>query len=470
MRVRYYISVVCFFSLASCNALNLGNVKESPIASLGAKLSQMDTSLREKLSQIDGKTTPADDPLDLPAVLKSVDIVIDTESGFSEAIRMAVLKDPKVLSGRQQYNASMEAPNITKAQKEMQFSSTIYGGIEDVTDETAGVALVLSANKLIFDGGLIDSRILAEESAAKAAFESYNLIVEESAFDAAASWVELEQYSNLNDLISSRLKVLDPLIVQLEKVAAAGVGDVSQVAAAQRTVSLIRVTQMDVLERLEQAKLAFVNIFGRLPDATSYDYEIVSSALPADLKQGMVLRAPAIQANYAAYQSAYAALRSVEAKDNFSVGFETRLQRPFGGSGYDSDEAVGFVVRRTLFGRDKLEMEIEQAKAQAAVELEKLKNTYRIGLRTVSAAQKTIEAMDKAILLASSNAENLREEIDYLRKQLVIGQSTLESVLSAEARLYDAESKEISLLGQRRLAELTVLRSLGLLSSTFAIN
>ena len=187
---------------------------------------------------------------------------------------MAVLKDPKVLSGRQQYNASMEAPNITKAQKEMQFSSTIYGGIEDVTDETAGVALVLSANKLIFDGGLIDSRILAEESAAKAAFESYNLIVEESAFDAAASWVELEQYSNLNDLISSRLKVLDPLIVQLEKVAAAGVGDVSQVAAAQGTVSLIRVTQMDVLERLEQAKLAFVNIFGRLPDATSYDYEM----------------------------------------------------------------------------------------------------------------------------------------------------------------------------------------------------
>ena len=470
MRVHYYISVVCFFSLASCNSLDLGNVKESPIASLGAKLSQMDTSLRAKLSQIDGKATPIDDPLDLPAVLKSVDIVIDTESGFSDAVKSAVLNDPKVLSSRQQYNASMEAPNITKAQKEMQFSSTIYGGIEDVTDETAGVALVLSANKIIFDGGLIDSRVLAEESAAKAAFENYNLILEESAFDAAASWVELEQYSNLNDLISSRLKVLDPLIVQLEKVAAAGVGDVSQVAAAQRTVSLIRVTQMDVLERLEQAKLAFVNIFGRLPDATSYDYDIVSSALPKDIKQEMVLRAPAIQANYAAYQSAYAALRSVEAKDNFSVGFETRLQRPFGGSGYDSDEAVGFVVRRTLFGRDKLEREIDQAKSQAAVELEKLKNTYRVGLRTVSAAQKTIEAMDKAILLASSNAENLREEIDYLRKQLVIGQSTLESVLSAEARLYDAESKEISLLGQRRLAELTVLRSLGLLSSTFAIN
>ena len=101
-------------------------------------------------------------------------------------------------------------------------------------------SMVLSANKLIFDGGLIDSRILAEESAAKAAFESPWLIVEESAFDAAASWVELEQYSNLNDLISSRLKVLDPLIVQLEKVAAAGVGDVASCGGAEDRVAYSR--------------------------------------------------------------------------------------------------------------------------------------------------------------------------------------------------------------------------------------
>ena len=74
----------------------------------------------------------------------------------------------------------MKASSITEAQKDMQFSSTVYGGVEDVSDETAGVALVLSANKLVFDGGQIDNRILAEQSAAKAAFENYKVQVEHS--------------------------------------------------------------------------------------------------------------------------------------------------------------------------------------------------------------------------------------------------------------------------------------------------
>ena len=159
----------------------------------------------------------------------------------------------------------------------MQFSGTVYGGIEDVTDETAGLALVLSANKLMYDGGQVDSRISAETSAAKAAFENYKLAVEESAFNAASVWGDLEQYQHLNNLISTRLEVLDPLIDQLEKVAAAGVGDVTMVAAAQRTVSLIRVTEMDVQERLEQSRLAFINVFGSLPNSAKYEYSRVSS-------------------------------------------------------------------------------------------------------------------------------------------------------------------------------------------------
>ena len=38
----------------------------------------------------------------------------------------------------------------------------------------------------------------------------------------------------------------------------------------------------------------------------------------------------------------------------------------------------------------------------------------------------------------------MTEEISYLRQQLVIGGSTLDSVLTAEAHLYDAEAKEIN--------------------------
>ena len=58
-------------------------------------------------------------------------------------------------------------------------------------------------------------------------------------------------------------------------------------------------------------------------------------------------------------------------------------------------------------------------------------------------------------------------EIKFLRKQLVIGQSTLDSVLGAEARLYEAESKEINFISDTKNAELTILSSMGLLARLF---
>ena len=50
--------------------------------------------------------------------------------------------------------------------------------------------------------------------------------------------------------------------MQLEKVTTAGVGDVSQVAAAQRVVSAILVAEADVSGRYQKARIAFSNGFG----------------------------------------------------------------------------------------------------------------------------------------------------------------------------------------------------------------
>jgi outer membrane protein TolC len=63
-----------------------------------------------------------------------------------------------------------------------------------------------------------------------------------------------------------------------------------------------------------------------------------------------------------------------------------------------------------------------------------------------------------------------KNEISYLRKQLVIGGSTLDSVLSAEAKLYEAESKEINFAADRQRAQVQIVGALGLLSKALNIN
>ena len=77
----------------------------------------------------------------------------------------------------------------------------------------------------------------------------------------------------------------------------------------------------------------------------------------------------------------------------------------------------------------------------------------------------SIESMNKAIVLARKNAKITSDEIIYLRQQLIIGGSTLDSVLAAEARLYEAESNEINFLADKRRAELLIASTLGLLSA-----
>ena len=98
-----------------------------------------------------------------------------------------------------------------------------------------------------------------------------------------------------------------------------------------------------------------------------------------------------------------------------------------------------------------------------------MRSTYVTGERTVGSARQMITSMDKAIAQARENANNARDEISYLRKQLIIGGSTLDSVLSAEARLYDAESKEIGFVAERKKAQVTILGATGILTKVLGI-
>ena len=186
--------------------------------------------------------------------------------------------------------------------------------------------------------------------------------------------------------------------------------------------------------------------------------------VPSEIDNDLVQNSPLLRSQYASYKSGIERIKALKAKDGFNVGFEARAMRPFAGSGYDSDESVGLVGRKTLFSGGMLESEIKEAEALSEVKLAQIKAIYRDGARSVEAAMQNIESMEKAILIARENAKLTSDEIIHLRQQLIIGGSTLESVLSAEARLYEAESKEIKFLTEKYKSEVVVVSSLGLLS------
>ena len=87
--------------------------------------------------------------------------------------------------------------------------------------------------------------------------------------------------------LTSVCQSLDPLIDQLEKVAEAGIGDVSKVTAAQRTVSAIRVEKTSVAEGLAQAQLDFSNAFGDLNNGIDFDYDFITNLVPSEIDEAL---------------------------------------------------------------------------------------------------------------------------------------------------------------------------------------
>ena len=183
----------------------------------------------------------------LSNLLKGSNAKVDLEKGFAAALRSAVNSDPLVLEAQQEAITLGAKLDTTMGLKDFQVSGDVYGGVEDVTDEIAGIALALNAERLIYDGGRLDARIAADKHAKEAAAQKTLATMNERALVLARYWAELERYDALNALIESRLLILDPMIEQLERVAEAGVGDISRVTAAERTVSMIRVTQTNIV-------------------------------------------------------------------------------------------------------------------------------------------------------------------------------------------------------------------------------
>jgi adhesin transport system outer membrane protein len=457
----YLLIASSIFALAGCQGVELPDVKAlNPLQALEAKAGEVDTSS----APAEAATLPS-----LVDMIGTAGAKVNVDAGFKAALSAAVKNDPRVIAAASELEARRASARLTASGKEFNFDATVLGGVEDVTDETAGVAAILKANRVMFDGGQLDAKIEADGFAVRAAEAALDAARNERGVRLTQAWIELERYRALQDLIDSRLSILEPLLLQLEKVAESGVGDMSMVASAQRTVSLIRVTQTDVAEKLAQAEVAFRNGFGTLPSKASYNADLISKAVPSGKIKKLAETAPALLAEYYGYRSAEANVAAVKALDKFNVAFEAKLQRPFADSTYDSDESVGLVLTKKFHRGDQLRARVENAEAAAASQADRVRSTFRDGEQAVNSARQMISSMDKAIQLALENAQITRDEIDYLRKQLIIGGSTLESVLSAEAQLYDAEAKEIGFIAERRKAEVTILGVTGKLAPALGL-
>lgn len=461
------LMITAAFVMAGCQSIHKPNSATSPIERLNA-IAVLGVFERDRPD--DGNETE-DKPSEksLVSLLSDNRVLAEFSKGFEKAIASAISQDPTLIAAAADVDAANARVLALKSKKNFQFDATIYGGVEDVSDDTSGVAAVLTASRMVFDGGKIDATILAEEHRLAVAKYELKAKTDQRVFELLSLWANLDRYEKLSAAVESRLQILEPLIKQLERVTDAGIGDVTQVAAAQRTLSAILVTQTTVADQLSTTQANFKDAFGALPAKNSFEGALISKKMPSKISQKLKRSAPALLAQYSKYLASEADLAAVKARKSFDVGFEMKASKPFGGSAFDSDESIGLVLRKNFHDGGKLDADIKQAEAQVSRALELVRATSREGELLLSGSLKTISTMNKALALASENIKVTSGEVEHLRKQLVIGGSTLDNVLSAEARLYEAESQQINFSADKSIAQLTALSAVGMLSKTIGL-
>ena len=457
---RFLLMSFAVVFLSSCQKINFAELLQRPAEFVKLQSNSDASAGSSTLGLADGVSKE----LSISNVLSTTDQTLGFNGDFVSTIKLGVESHPEIIAAQRRLLVTGAKIEGFKGRKDFQVDATVYGGVEDVTDRRTGLAVVLRANKLLYDGGGIDSAISAEQLAAEAEIAALRTKYGEIAFELANVWFDLERYLVLSKMIDERLQVLDPLIKQLEQVAKAGIGDVRQVATAQRLVSAVRVTQTEVKENLERARLNFKNAFGNVPDDIDFEDAFLESLVPSTITDEMIHGAPSLLAKHYSLLALAQNEMTIRARDEFNVAFELRTSRPFGGSDFDSDESVGIVAKKTIYDGKILDSEVKKVLAELDVAKSELQATFREIRQTVQSSQQTVYSMGKAIELGKQNAIITAEEITYLRRQFVTGGSTLDSVLSAEARLYEVESGVVNFVADKRKAQLLITARLGLLA------
>ena len=102
-------------------------------------------------------------------------------SDFISTLQYALDTDPKIIAARRDIEAKVAVVGVNKAQKDFQVGTTLYGGIEDVTDNTKGLAVSINASRLVFDGGKLDLQIASSAFTAEAAKMNLAALIDQRA-------------------------------------------------------------------------------------------------------------------------------------------------------------------------------------------------------------------------------------------------------------------------------------------------
>ena len=180
----------CLSSLliGACQGPEIGVLKKNPLVFLNI------ADKVEKRSAVSTGSNASNEQVSLTDLLDGSLPAKNAGNDFLGIFESALSDDHIILSRRNVLNSKVAAVGSSEALKDFNVTGSVLGGIEDLTDNTKGVAVLVNASRLLYDGGALESQIDANRLYADAARLDLMATIDERALRLGEIWLELEKY------------------------------------------------------------------------------------------------------------------------------------------------------------------------------------------------------------------------------------------------------------------------------------
>lgn len=356
--------------------------------------------------------------------------------------------------------ASGQRPRVT--------GSLTTGGVVENSESNFGAGSNLNIVQTLFDGGETAATIDAASARAFAAKTSIEVTGNDIGRGATVAWIDVWQFNARIDLLNARVAELEPWLSRIEQLIASGIVNRSVLNEVERQILDVRLEEESLRASLLASQERFERYFGFRPDRVPAPPRLFSAGEVVALRN-LWQDAPALAAAAAELIAAESDISIATATTRPNVGVRVGVDSPLSDTS-DQSVSAGVVVEYTFSDGGQRQAQITAREERLQSLRGDFEDTKRVSLAEVEAGIAQYQSIGSSLSLLDRQIEVTRAERSDLERQLGSGQSSVQQVVEAEIRIYQAEARRLALVASQRTLEVELGSQTGRLLPQLQIN
>lgn len=386
------------------------------------------------------------------------------QTSLQEAVVVAAERDPSITALRQQ--VARRAVDIQAARDERLPQFSLAG--DTGTTDANGAGLTLTVSQVLYDWGMIQSRIESASQERVKAVSELKMAVEEQALVVSELYLDIEIVDRKLARTRDYLAFAQRIAEHADNRAGVGLGDSGEVARSQLEIARADERMATFSADLAVARSELQYLLGRAPGTTPAAPELNFANRYRELAaiQGAVRFSPDYIAARAEMGRAAAGVTQARAARLPTLRLQAQGRADLDGG--RSRTAVGLSAGVDLNSGSYRGRQIQAAQLElegAKSSVQGVERDLTNGARTALARLQALRASEAS---QTAQLQQADEVLASYEEQFIAGQRELIDLLTTARDLYDAQISEIDNYDTRRRTEYQAAYDLGALSTLIA--